>query len=538
MARDMPDAQAILAHQITPALILNRSGTVVAANEGSVRLLSPLRQDASFATEGSLLGENIADLAQIPLPGALPVLWTWSSILAAAIDISESGAANRQNIRGYVSTTDYCQNADNFWDDEAEQQAIIESNVYVTRYSSQAGIPSANDSDDATSVVRARASVHWLSSDLDGVFLIIFNRTSLPHQTAPASPAAKKDPINAFERQNDYQSLDSNDTSDKTDTSDVAYAIIPHIIATMDKDGQVVKLSKSWYSFSGLNEEQSLGSGWISTMFPDDVQEMTSAWADVIQHERSHWTHQARYRRASDGTFCWFLIRAEPYRDAKGKVLRWYVSMMDIHEWVVARLKADIRRQSIITLFAQTDVMLWGIDKTNQMYICEGRLKWDPSRVVKLLESTRGEQDIPYIESPEETYRNPDQELVHTIQGVLKGRTFSPIVEHWEDDRYFRTRFVAEHVPPCVDGSATSEDVVQAALALTFDITEEKARSVLLTENKRLVAKEKAALDASNLKSRFLANVGHALNESATQADDYLDVSRNPYSNIRNHWSE
>jgi hypothetical protein len=67
-----------------------------------------------------------------------------------------------------------------------------------------------------------------------------------------------------------------------------------------------------------------------------------------------------------------------------------------------------------------------------------------------------------------------------------------------------------------VDGSATSEDIVQAALALTFDITEEKARSVLLTENKRLVAKEKAALDASNLKSRFLANVSHALNGSAT----------------------
>lgn len=532
MVRDVPDAQAILAHQITPALVLTRSGTVVAANDGSVRLLSPFRQNASFATEGSLLGKNIADLALIPLPGAPPVLWAWSAILSAAVDISESGAVNKENIRGYVSTTDLYQNTDDFWDDEAEQQEIIESNVYVARYSSHTGVPSTNDSDDATSMVRARASIRWLSSEIDGVFLIIFNRTSLPYRTAPTSPAAVKDPTNAFERHNDYQSLhsnfhdrevpdecpehfdfdlDSTDTSsDKTDTSDVAYAIIPHIVATMDTHGLVVKLSKSWYSFSGLNEEQSLGSGWLSIMFPDDVQEMTSAWADVVHNERSHWTHQARYRRASDGTFCWFLIRAEPYRNAKGKVLRWYASMMDIHEWVVARLKADIRRQSIITLFAQTDVMLWGIDKTNQMYICEGRLKWDPNRVVKLLEGARGEQDVPFIEAPEETYRNPDQELVHTIQGVLQGRTFSPIVEHWEDDRYFRTRFVAEHVPPCVDGSATSEDVVQAALALTFDITEEKARSVLLTENKRLVAKEKAALDASNLKSRFLANVSFA----------------------------
>lgn len=291
------------------------------------------------------------------------------------------------------------------------------------------------------------------------------------------------------------------------DTTDIASAIIPHIVATLDVDGQAVRLSRSWYLFSGLNEEQSLGSGWISIMHPDDVAEMTKAWATVVEQGLSHWTHQARYRRASDGTYCWFLIRAEPYRDGNGNVVRWYASMMDIHEWVVARLKADIRRQSIITLFAQTDVMLWGIDKSNQMYICEGRLKWDPSRVVNLLEHALHEQKVQQVEASEATDRNADQELVHTIQGVLQGRDFSPIVEHWEDDRYFRTRFVAEHVPPGIDGSTTSEDVVQAALALTFDITEEKARSVLLTENKQLVAKEKAALDASNLKSRFLANV-------------------------------
>jgi hypothetical protein len=102
-----------------------------------------------------LLGKNIADVALIPLPGASPDLCTWSSILAAAIDISESGAANRQDIRAHVSTTDLYHNTNAFWDDEAEQQAIIESNIYVPRYSSQAGTPSANDSDDATSVVRA-----------------------------------------------------------------------------------------------------------------------------------------------------------------------------------------------------------------------------------------------------------------------------------------------------------------------------------------------------------------------------------------------
>jgi hypothetical protein len=169
--------------------------------------------------------------------------------------------------------------------------------------------------------------------------------------------------------------------------------------------------------------------------------------------------------------------------------------MMDINEWVMARIEADKRRQVMLTLFSQTDIMLWGIDSSYRLYIREGRLVWDPSVIEKLLETDAHDQFTQTENSPN-TSRT---ELVNTVRAVLKGNVSSPIVEHWEGDHYFRTRCVAERT--------TQGDSVQAVLALTFDITDERARNTLRIENQRLANNEKVALDSNNLKSRFLANV-------------------------------
>jgi hypothetical protein len=58
--------------------------------------------------------------------------------------------------------------------------------------------------------------------------------------------------------------------------------------------------------------------------------------------------------------------------------------------------------------------------------------------------------------------------------------------------------FVAERAP---------STPVRAALALTFEITDEKNQAALILENEKLAANEKAANEANELKSRFLANV-------------------------------
>jgi hypothetical protein len=74
MIRNVLDGPELLAQQNKPGLVLISSGTVVAANEGSIRLIFP--PQIATSNDIPLIGKNIVDLGLVLLPGVLPVLWT------------------------------------------------------------------------------------------------------------------------------------------------------------------------------------------------------------------------------------------------------------------------------------------------------------------------------------------------------------------------------------------------------------------------------------------------------------------------------
>ncbi len=65
-------------------------------------------------------------------------------------------------------------------------------------------------------------------------------------------------------------------------------------------------------------------------MHPDDVEARGRAWAAAIAIGTLYET-EFRIRRA-DGTYRWFLVRAEPIRDAAGAVVRWVGTNTDIED--------------------------------------------------------------------------------------------------------------------------------------------------------------------------------------------------------------
>src|SRR4029077_13335723 len=52
---------------------------------------------------------------------------------------------------------------------------------------------------------------------------------------------------------------------------------------------------------------------------------------------------ELRYRRAVDGQYRWFLSRAVPLRDARGKILKWYGTSADIQD----RKRAEQERETL-----------------------------------------------------------------------------------------------------------------------------------------------------------------------------------------------
>lgn len=136
MSCDQIDTHCVLGHQLRPALILDAEGSVVAANAGSGRLIAPTQLAATQynSDQHPLLCKNVADLGLAPLPGDPPVLWTWSELLRAAIDVSRPDT-NRgdRKCHDHARNIDVVKATDDFWAAEAELQATVETDIYVTR---------------------------------------------------------------------------------------------------------------------------------------------------------------------------------------------------------------------------------------------------------------------------------------------------------------------------------------------------------------------------------------------------------------------
>ena len=95
-------------------------------------------------------------------------------------------------------------------------------------------------------------------------------------------------------------------------------------------DGSNEFLNKRWHEYTGLSPEQSHGWGWQAAFHPDDLPPLMEKWLRMLTSEESD-EIEARLRR-HDGVYRWFLIRAEPFRDESGEIVRWYGTSTDIDD--------------------------------------------------------------------------------------------------------------------------------------------------------------------------------------------------------------
>src|SRR6266567_306268 len=95
-------------------------------------------------------------------------------------------------------------------------------------------------------------------------------------------------------------------------------------------DGPNEFLNKGWHEYTGLSEEQSHGWGWQAAFHPENLPLLMEKWRKMLSSGESD-AIEARLRR-QDGVYRWFLIRAEPFLDESGKIVRWYGTSTDIDD--------------------------------------------------------------------------------------------------------------------------------------------------------------------------------------------------------------
>lgn len=103
---------------------------------------------------------------------------------------------------------------------------------------------------------------------------------------------------------------------------------VPEIIWTADPDGMDDYFNRQSFDYTGLTLEQLRGSGWEMIIHPDDLDGCLSKWKNAL---RTGDPYDVEYRlRGKDGTFRWFLCRANPIRDPRGEIVKWFGTCTDI----------------------------------------------------------------------------------------------------------------------------------------------------------------------------------------------------------------
>ena len=106
---------------------------------------------------------------------------------------------------------------------------------------------------------------------------------------------------------------------------------IPTMAFSIHPDGSPDLVNRRWLDYTGLSGDGTAGSrGWEATIHPDDAEAHLDKWRAALSSGEP-FENEVRHRSAS-GEYRWFLVRAVPFRDGHGRIVKWYGSLTDIED--------------------------------------------------------------------------------------------------------------------------------------------------------------------------------------------------------------
>jgi len=126
-----------------------------------------------------------------------------------------------------------------------------------------------------------------------------------------------------------------------------AVETIPAMTFTTSSNGSNTFVNKRWTEYTGLSVEKTSGAGWQRAIYPEDLARTAEKWRVSVATGQL-FEDEARYRRATDGEYRWFLVRGVPLRDQRGRIVKWYGTLTDIED----RKRAEQEREKLRELEA------------------------------------------------------------------------------------------------------------------------------------------------------------------------------------------
>jgi PAS domain S-box-containing protein len=148
---------------------------------------------------------------------------------------------------------------------------------------------------------------------------------------------------------------------------------IPTQLWWTHSDGLTHFHNQRYLDYIGLSEEQLQGWGWVSTLHPDDLDQVASNWQRIID-SGSAGEGEVRWR-GHDGTYRWFLYRVCPLRGENGNIVKWYGIMTDIDDRKQAEEARRVSERNLRLIINTMPALAWSakadgnVDFQNQRWL-------------------------------------------------------------------------------------------------------------------------------------------------------------------------
>ena len=139
---------------------------------------------------------------------------------------------------------------------------------------------------------------------------------------------------------------------------DVVETIPAMTFATL-ADGSNTFVNKRWTEYTGLSVEKTSGAGWQRAIHPEDLARHSEKWRTSVATGQ-FFEDEARYLRATDNEYRWFLVRGVPLLDQQGNIVKWYGTLTDIEGSKRAEQEREKSRQLEADLVHMNRVSMLG----------------------------------------------------------------------------------------------------------------------------------------------------------------------------------
>jgi PAS domain S-box-containing protein len=132
---------------------------------------------------------------------------------------------------------------------------------------------------------------------------------------------------------------------------------IPQMLWSADADGSINYCNQRVLDYTGLSAAEVRGGHWMKAVHHDDTGGMAEAWSRAVSTGEP-FQYEFRCFRISDHSYRWCISRAVPLRDQDNRVIRWYGTVVDLHDWREAQqalqiTQAELARVSRLTTMGE-----------------------------------------------------------------------------------------------------------------------------------------------------------------------------------------